>query len=81
MVIISLIPVTLRELRFQGSSKKERSRAMYDFINGKIGKDSQFGSLFKWIDPKKDPNLIPLEDIMYIFFCFNEEWKMAEIMR
>ena len=28
-----------------------------------------------------DPNKLEFEMVIYIFYCFNEEWEMVEIMR
>jgi hypothetical protein len=45
-----------------------------------IGKDTQCSTLLN-LNPLDDPNKLPIDEVMYIFYCFNEEWELAEIMR
>ena len=47
---------------------------VYSFINTLLGKETSSV-------PGADPCHLSLDDVMFVFYCFNEEWEMADIMR
>ncbi|XP_063682437.1 uncharacterized protein LOC134817234 [Bolinopsis microptera] len=69
-------------VKYQGEDFKKRTAEFYNCIYKLIGKDGR--SIINPIDldnPNQAQGKLELDDVMYIFYCFNEDWEMAEIMR